>query len=157
MGDSCVTATGANPPTVTPPTLATFAPAAPAGPAGESSVKTQRFFSIELGNVQTLVWMQPGGETSQETRVLTQTPNLCVCSWGIYTVLDGIQSAHYFATVPSQVLPQPGAQSAQLPSDSGATAETFPSLHTFFCYIQFKNVKELPVQACCDFQTIFLC
>lgn len=93
---------------------------------------------------------------SQETPVLTQTPNLCVCSWGIYTVLDGIQSAHYFATVPSQVLPQPGAQSARLPQAAAPQLERFHLPIHYSATFSLKMGKKYLCKLNCYFPPIFL-
>lgn len=60
--------------------------------------------------------------------------------------LDVIQSAHYFATVLSQVLPQPVAQSTQL-TQTAARSWNISISPYIFCYIRFTNVKEIPAQA----------
>lgn len=103
-----------------------------------------------------LVSMQTGGKTSQETTVLTQMLNLCVCSWGDLHRLDVLQSAHYFATVPSQVLPQPEAQSAQLPSYSSTQLEYFHLHEHFLLHSIWKRIRNTCASSyICYSQSIF--
>lgn len=62
--------------------------------------------------------------------------------------LDVIQSAHYFANVPRHVASVASAGGTIRSASSDSSAKLDNSISPYiFCYIQFTNVKEIPVQA----------